>query len=206
MIKTTNNKINHQSQTGFTLLEMTVALSVFLILFTLTLGVYSNTLKAERNAVQISKLQKEAQLVMELIAKKIRTNKVNYDFYEYANGQVRPLEADGETLLALMDETNTYPTIFRFNSTDNSIEVCTANCGTDDLHLSTNNFVAIPAADVIINSLTFYINPDENPFNNPTSEPAYPKVTIVAELTHTYAGATKNLIIQQTVPQRLPGP
>lgn len=186
-------------QAGFTLLEMTVSMGVFLVLFTLTLSIYSSTLNTERQSVQLSKLQKEAQLIMEIIAKKIRTGKVDYDFYTPLS-QVDSV--NGETELALLDKYGN-PTLFRYNN--NSLEVCTLECGTQSAP-NNDNFNVIPASDIIINSLTFFIVPATNPFTTNNQNPEFPKVTVVVNLENTIGKATRNLIIQQTVPQRLPGP
>ncbi len=185
-------------QAGFTLLEMTVSMGVFLILFTLTLSIYSSTLSTERQSVQLSKLQQEAQLIMEIIAKKIRTGKVNYDFYTL--NQVDSV--NGEIELALLDEYGN-ATVFRYNN--NSLEVCTESCGTQAAP-NDSNFNVIPASDVVINNLKFYITPSNNPFTTTNQNPEFPKVTIVINLENTTGGSTRNLIIQQTVPQRLAGP
>jgi len=193
-----SDKIFKKNNKGFTLLEITVAMGVFVILFTLTLGIYSTTLKTERRAIQMSKLHKEAQLIMEVLAKKIRTNKINYDFYISDQVDI----TYGESYLALLDNINN-ETVFRLNN--NSIEVCTVDCGTENFPSSTN-FNAIPATDVLINSLTFFITPGTNPFTNPTSYPEFPKTTVVVNLENTIGSATRNLLIQQTIPQRLGGP
>lgn len=183
---------------GFTLLEITVALGVFVVLFTLTLGIYSTTLKTERRTVQMSKLQKEAQLIMEVLAKKIRTNKINYDFYIGQSVDVN----NGESYLALLDNVNN-ETVFHFDNSSHSIEVCSESCGTE---LSPGTFNAIPASDVLIDSLTFFITPSTDPFINPTSYPVFPKTTVVIDLQNTTGVSTRSLLIQQTIPQRLAGP
>src|SRR3989338_9620000 len=178
---------------GFTLLEMTVALGIFIILFTLTLGIYSQSLKAEQLTIQMSKLQKESQLIMEVIAKKIRSSKIDYSYYDGGTVNV----SDGESQLALLDKSG-YQTVFRFAG--GSIEVCIEDCKTGGV------FTSIPAADVSITSLTFFITQDKNPFtlDNPPEE--FPKVTMVINLQNTSGTNTRNLFVQQTIPQRLAGP
>ena len=191
-----NDKFNSK---GFTLLEMTVALGVFIVLFTLTLSIYSATLKAESRSIQISRLQKEAQLIMEVLAKKIRTHKINYSFYTPTE-QVDTI--NGEEYLALLDAQDN-PTVFRF--ADNSLQICTENCGTKSSPI-TDNYNSIPASDITINSLTFFITPASNPFANPSQAPEYPKTTVVIDLVSSLNGVSRNLTVQQTIPQRLAGP
>ncbi len=189
----------YNNQNGFTLLEMTVSMGVFLILFTLTLSIYSSTLNSERRTVQLSKLQKEAQLIMEIMAKKIRTGKVDYDFYTPFS-QVDSV--NGESELALLDEYDN-PTVFRYHN--NSLEVCTVDCGTQTAP-NDSNYNIIPASDVTVNSLNFFIVPATNPFTGSDQNPEFPKITVVINLENTSGKSTRNLIIQQTLPQRLPGP
>ena len=180
-----------KNQKGFTLLEMTIALGIFVVLFTLTLGIYSYALKAEQRTIQISKLQREAQFIMEIIAKKIRSGKIDYPFY------TNSINAEGESELALLDSGGNQ-TIFKFEN--NNIKVCIVDC--DDV----DNFFSIPPTDVQIASLKFFITPLTSPFvglNEPPEE--FPKITVVIDLENTRAGSTRNLVVQQTIPQRLSG-
>jgi len=180
-----------KNQTGFTLLEMTIALGIFVVLFTSTLGIYTYSIKAEQRTIQISKLQKEAQFIMEIIAKKIRSGKLDYAFY------VTPINPAGVSTLALLDSSGN-PTVFKFES--QNIKVCTTSCALG------SNFFDIPPADVVVASLKFFIEPVANPFttiNEPPTE--FPKVTIVIDLENTRYGHTRHLVVQQTVPQRLAG-
>ncbi len=191
-----HNKFNSQ---GFTLLEMTVALGVFIVLFTLTLGIYSSTLKAESRSIQISRLQKEAQLIMEVLAKKIRTHKINYNFYTPSE-QVDSV--NGEAYLALLDEQDN-PTVFRF--ANNSLEVCTQDCGTKTVPVN-NNFNPIPASDISVDNLVFFITPSSDPFVNFNQSPEFPRTTVVIDLLSDLNGVSRHLLVQQTIPQRLAGP
>ena len=173
---------------GFTLLEMTIALGIFVVLFTLTLGVYSYALKAEQRTIQISKLQREAQFIMEIIAKKVRSGRLDY---------TNPINPDGTSPLALFDSSGN-PTVFKF--ADQNIKVCISACDSDA------NFFAIPPTDVVISDLKFFIDPLTNPFVSINEPPAsFPKVTVVLDLANTRAGITRHLIVQQTMPQRLSG-
>jgi len=190
----TNNSSKNfaQKQRGFTLLEMTVSLGIFIILFTLTLGIYSQSLKAEQRTIQMSKLQKESQLIMEVIAKKIRSSKIDYDYY---GGSVNI--SDGESQLALLDKSD-YQTVFRLGG--GSIEVCIEDCQPNGV------FTSIPATDVAITSLVFFITPASNPFSLDAPPTEFPKVTMVINLQNTSGANTRNLFVQQTIPQRLAGP
>jgi hypothetical protein len=139
-------------------------------------------------------------LVMEVIAKKIRSSKIDYNYY---GGTVD--SANGEDTLALLDNRGE-PTIFRFraDSTAQTIEVCTELCGSQSSP-NNGNFVAIPARDVLITDLKFFITPATNPFSLDHAPDKYPSVTIVINLQNTIIGQTRNLVLEQTIPQRLGG-
>ncbi len=184
--------LNRGNNQGFTLLEMTIALGIFVILFTLTLGIYSASIKAKERTVQTSKLQKEAELIMETLAKKIRSSRLNYDYYQPGGVQTP------EDQLALFDQFNN-EVVFRHNIANDSLEVCVLNCATG------GSFNAIPSSEVKIDELNFFIVPTTDPFNLNQPPSQYPKITVIIHLSHTASGNTQSLKLQQTIPQRLSG-
>lgn len=199
MIKLRKNLFSRKNQLrGFTLLEMIVALGVFIILFTLTLGIYAYSLRAERRALQMSKLQREAQLIMELVAKKIRSSRIDYNYY---SGYVDTV--NGEDYLALLDSSNE-ATIFRA-STVNGLEVCITDCG-DFASPNDDNFNPIPSAETDIENLVFFIEPESSPFSIDAPPSEFPRVTLAMDLVNNYGGERYLIHLQQTIPQRLAGP
>lgn len=190
-------KIITKNQKAFTLLEMTIALGIFVILFTLTLGIYSYAIKAQQKALQMSKLQREAQLFMEIMAKKVRSSRIDYDFY---GGSVDP--TNGETELALLDNSNN-PTVFRITN-EGYLESCIENCGTQN-YMNDESFFSLPSSDVAVDEMMFYIEPSVNPFDIESPPSQFPQATIMINLKNSSFGNEYNLRIQQTIPQRLPG-
>ncbi|MFH1890918.1 MAG: hypothetical protein ABIJ91_05150 [Candidatus Kuenenbacteria bacterium] len=179
--------------TGFTLLEMVIAMGIFIILFISVLGIYSYSIQAEQRSTQLSKLQKEAQLIMEVLAKKIRTSKVYYDYY----GGSIPTDEDYVETLALIDKNNDI-TVFVLK--DESIGICGQGaCALDE------DFSTIPAQDITITSLKFFISPTADPFSLDNPPTAYPRITTVINFRHIQGKYQRDLLVQQTVPQRLGG-
>lgn len=178
---------------GFTLLEMVIAMGIFIVLFTLTLGIYSYSLKAEQRSMQLAKLQKEAQLIMEVIAKKIRTSRVDYDFY---GGTIPDTEEYTEEL-ALRDR-NGDLVVFKLKG--ESIGICGFGaCISDD------EYSAIPADEVTVTTLKFFISPLISPFSLDEPPTQYPKITIIMNLRLATVRNSRDLLIEQTIPQRLGG-
>ncbi len=187
-------RIKKNNVKGFTLLEMILALGIFIILFTLTLGIYSYALRAEQKTTQLSRLQKEAQLIMEIVAKKVRNSRIDYAWY---SGEL----SSPESSLALLDK-SAERTVFKLKTDvlgDNFAICSLGDCVSDD------DFSIIPASNIVIASLNFYISPLVDPFSLDELPSEYPRVTIVVDLEHTQGGITRNMLVQQTIPQRLGG-
>lgn len=174
--------INLNSQ-GFTLIELLVSTSIFVIVALASLTIYSQTLKVSRKTVALTKVQTEAQFVMQVLAKKIRTSHLNYAYYS------QPI-VNPRSELALTDLLGDD---YVFNIASGVLTV-RVNGGEEK---------TIPADNIVINDLKFFINPPTNPFTTldipPTSQP---NVTIVMDVSAIKAGQSANLIIQQTIPQR----
>ncbi len=173
------------NEQGFSLMELLVATSIFVIIALASLSIYSATLRASQKSLALTRVQQEAQLIMQVLAKKIRTSHVNYDYSGYTKPLVNP-----EDKLALTDLTgDTYV----FKKIDNYVAVSVN--GSADKNIS--------AANVSITDLKFYINPITNPFITLDEPPSsVPYVTIVLTLLSTKAQQSSTLTIQETLPQR----
>lgn len=172
-----------KNNSGFTLVEMLVSTSIFVIITLASLSIYSQTVKISKKSIALTKVQTEAQFIMQVLAKKIRTSYVNYSYYS------NPLTTPNSDL-ALTDLTG-ISYVFKKNGT-----ALTVNA-------NGQGEKTIPASNIIINDLRFYINPTSNPFTTLDIPPiSHPYVTIVMDVSGSKAGESANLIIQQTVPQR----
>jgi len=169
-------------------MEALVATGIFAILVLMVLGIYSSILVSSQQTISLTKIQQEAQLIMQVLAKKIRTSRVNYDYVGYTNPITNP-----ETNLALVDLLNDE---YVFSLSGGKL-VVSVN-GSADKQISSNS--------VNVDDLKFYFNPTTNPFvsldNPPDSEPY---VTIVLTISSSKGRQSNNLVIQQTIPQRSGG-
>lgn len=177
------------SQRGFTLMEVLVSTSIFVLATLAVLSIYSTTLKAGQKTTALTRVQKEAQLIMEVLAKKIRTSRVDYSYTGY------PI-SNPEDELALTDLVDDD---YVFKQSGNYI-VVSVNGGDDKI---------IPASNVYITDLKFYINPETDPFlliqqfeEGLIDYLPQPYVTVVMTVSSTQAAQAASLVVQQTVPQR----
>jgi len=175
-----------QSRSGFTLIELLVALAVFATLAAGTLGVYAFSLRAYQRSVDISRIQGEAALMVEAMAKKIRSSSIDYGWY---GGTIDcPLYCQPVTALALNDLGGV--SVFRANS--GNLEVDAGNTGA---------FQPFNSQRVAVASLVFFIDPKQNPFS-PQGASGQPRV--ILSLTVTPKGKSQpEIVIEQSIPQRL---
>ena len=70
-----------QKQSGFTLVELIVAMSIFVTTILVVLNVYSNILKLNRRAESYRQANQTMRNFMEALVKDIRNSKIDYDDY-----------------------------------------------------------------------------------------------------------------------------
>ncbi len=143
---------NHRIESGFTLIELMVATSVFLILVTLSTGVFIQTLRTQRTLSAVTAANESASQALEQIARETRTG---YNFGLSLS----------DTLIFTSSQANNQTVGYK--KIGNSIGRCLTVCVTD------SDFKAITPSNVMIEKLNFFyhgVNPADN---------APPRVTIV---------------------------
>ena len=179
-----------QSVAGFTLMEVLVATSIFIIMVLAILGIFSSVIKAQSNTLAQTRLEREAQLVMETIVKSVRSSRVDYDEYV-----VQGIDLANPATELILINFNDQRISYRFNPlavpADPILYVVNSGIPSE----MTSDTVAVTA-------LNFFISPETNPFVTGVPPATQPRVTIVLSLASTQTGETARATIQQTVPQR----
>ncbi|MDD5290336.1 MAG: prepilin-type N-terminal cleavage/methylation domain-containing protein [Patescibacteria group bacterium] len=196
----------HKQYKGFTLMEVLVAMSIFIIVALASLTVYAAILKASQKTTAYTRIQQEAQLIMGVLAKKIRTSRVNYQYYadkydialKTENIYNDVINDDGEKELALVDAAGTN---YLFATSTDSLTVSSKASGEDDY----GEAVAIPSQLVEIRDLIFIIQPLSYPFDINLPPVSQPRVTIVITFASSKGAQTASFTVEETVPQRSGG-
>lgn len=180
----------NDNKQGFTLMEVVVATGIFVIMTMATMGIFSSVLKAQQNTLAQTRLERDAQLVMETIVKSIRSSRVDYEEYENITGSADPafpVPTSTLILISVNDERIRY----QFNPAGFSIDV-------------ENSGITSPmtSSDVRVTSMNFYIEPQANPFLTGDPPQTQPRVTVVFSLESSNVKETAQATLQQTVPQR----
>ncbi|XOU94481.1 MAG: PilW family protein [Candidatus Kerfeldbacteria bacterium] len=160
------------NNSGFTLIEMLIAISIFSLVLIVATNIYITINNSQRKVVTQQKIQDDIRFLFEAIAQEIRLGSINYDFYENNNINLHTgLGGSDNSILAINSQSG--DEIFFRRSSDpfntnngqgNKVEYCTVNdfndCALDDDTL----WQSVTPAGVETLDLRFAITPSANPF------------------------------------------
>lgn len=168
---------------GFTLMEIIISLGIFSFLVLAILGMFTSSIRGQRAALAQSKIEREAQLLVGVITKKIRSARVNYALYPGGTVPANPdylylIDADGGDVR------------FRLNSNDIEVQI------------DGGSYLPISRDDVDVTLLRFFVDPTTNPFTSFGDVPAtQPRVTVIFTLLADGPDQA-TVTVQQSIPQR----
>ncbi len=165
---------------------MLVSVGIFAIFSVAIIGIYISALRASRQTIALSQAQQEAQLIVTALAKKIRFSSIDYQYYEDNGGMLA-----NESRLALVDPDGTH---YLFLVSNQNLYVVSATAS-----------VPIPSERIDIQNLNFVIVPTTNPFSVSAAPSEQPRVTMAMTIAANNVPNTPQIIIQQTIPQRIGG-
>ena len=167
-------------------MEVLIATSIFAIISLASLSIYTAILKSGQKTTALTRIQQETQFIMQVLAKKVRTANVNYDYADYLPAISNPIQ-ELSLIDAIGDEF-----VFSLDEINSTIKV-SVNSGEEKI---------IPSSSVSIDELNFYINPTANPYSLDAPPSSQPYITIVMTVSSSKGSQNASLKIQQTVPQR----
>lgn len=71
------NNSNLKSNKGFTLIELIVAMAIFVVVISLTMGIFVKAIEGQRKVKAIQNVQENARFVLERMAREIRMSTIN---------------------------------------------------------------------------------------------------------------------------------
>ncbi|HLD28560.1 MAG TPA: prepilin-type N-terminal cleavage/methylation domain-containing protein [Patescibacteria group bacterium] len=154
---------------GFTLVEILVAISVFAIASVVIAGIFLNITGLQQNTASTQRLQNDARYILEKIAREVRSREIDY-----------PLSNPQTYVYFRKDELGGYLYVC-FDSANNNLKYYVSPTGD-----STNCIVSgepINASDVKVNNVQFYVQPTaEDQWGEVPATNIQPRVTILLEL------------------------
>ncbi len=87
--------IKNKNKYGFTLIEMLVAMAIFLVVISIYMNIFVGITKTHAKLIAIQKVQNEIRYVTETLTSSIRMGDINFDYYDD--------NTNPKTILALKD-------------------------------------------------------------------------------------------------------
>ncbi len=156
---------------GFTLIEMIVTLSIFVLILLIATNAYVMINRSQRKVAAAQKIQDDVRYLMEVMSQDIRLSQINYNFYTAEGIDLHPLASTQPiTILALVNQTSVN-IFYRWIQASQHVEycreltpgICDPDTGTAWNDLTPNG--------VTIAGMRFVITPTANPFVAPTIVP-----------------------------------
>lgn len=166
---------------GFTLIELMVAISIFIIVMTIAMGSIIGVFDANRKSRSLKTVLNNLNLAVESMSKEMRFGKN----YHCGAGTVTIAQncPSGDTLMSFLSSDGVQIT-YRLNN--KSIEK----------QVGTGTFIAVTAPEIVIDNLTFYT------LGAGTGDTIHPKVIIMIK---SHSGVNKglsNFVLETMVSQR----
>lgn len=145
---------SHQDQKGVTLIEALVAMAVFALALSLTLGIMNNNVHQQRKINAEQKVASNARDVIEAIAREVRMGSIDYMAHKITNLPVDDLIDPVDHLYLKSGDGQQHE--FKRAITGTALPL--------DLDGVTYDGVQINSNDVDITGLSFFIRPISDPF------------------------------------------
>lgn len=172
-----STKIKFKRRSGFTLIEMIIALSIFVLIVLIVASIFVTINNSQRRVVNSQKLQDDIRYTMEAISQEIRLGKVNYYFYSHPSDvygysssgpiDLHPSASTPVSVLALVNQSG-QRVFFNYDTVNNSIFYC-KEISLNDCSIL-DKWQPITSADTKIINLQFVISPSADPFTETESQ------------------------------------
>ncbi|MEK7461477.1 MAG: type II secretion system protein [Patescibacteria group bacterium] len=175
-------KISNGMKNGFTLVELMVAVSIFIIVMTISMGSIIGVFEANRKSRSLKTVLNNLNLTTESISKEMRFGK---NYHCGAGTITTPQNCpSGDKLMSFLSNDN-FQITYRLNNQ------------TIEKKIDNGNYIAVTAPEIVIDSLIFYT------VGAGTSDTLQPKVVIKIQ-SHAGTGINRsNFTLQTLVSQRV---
>lgn len=193
--------MEYSRKKGFTLVEMLVAMAIFVIFVGVLLNSYTTIVRSQREANEYREMYSEAREFFDYLSLQLRDGMVDYHFYGGA-GVSSP-----RNNLVLVSKDATKRIYFDFDENSETVSVKTIMFdGINDLDLLDQfDF----GKNVKVTELSFYISPFQDPYDkdyyaNDVVQ-FQPKVTVYAKFKKELSGAREPFVmdLEMTVSSRV---
>ncbi len=156
-----------KQKSGFTLIEMLVAMTIFMAFVGVLISSYTSIVRAQREANEYRVMYSEARQVFETITSELRDGMVDYGYY-------RGTSFDKESLI-LVSKDASRKTEILFDSGSNSVKVKRGVIPPNvkpcvNVPYNFEDEVSLNSADVKVTKFRIYVSPTADPYDLTTED------------------------------------
>lgn len=173
------------NQSGFTLVEIMVAMAVFMVAIVSLANIFMFANRSQRKTQAVQQSQTDARFAIEVMTQQMRRGNIDYAYY---GGTI---VSNPQAVLAIIDaDSNRIQFRRQVFVGHGVIQISQDNGAT---------WADITPPDISVSALWFYISPVSDPFASPPLTNQQPLVTIVVNTTNTTVeGSTARTTFLQT--------
>ena len=181
-----------KNKSGVSLIEIMLAVGIFVVLIGLTLGIFKSTIESQKSIISSQNTQESLRFLFEIMSKEIRSAKIADHGCEAFTGnssgtEIYDTEA-GNTELYFKNSNN--ECVAYYVDANDDLIIRRHDGGANDISL------AITPNDIKVTDLVFNVN--DNIIGALPDEKIQPYLTMKIELEAINVGAHKNPMIMQT--------
>ncbi len=182
---------HHHNQPGFTLVEIIVAMAIFVTALTAISAIFTYANRSQRTTLAVSETQGDARFALEVMAQQIRRGSVDYASVQYGG----TIASNPQSVLVLRDANNNQVWFRRTAS---------GSRGIVEMSEDGSTWVDLTPPTVSVDVLKFYLSPATDPFAASPATNQQPLVTIAMVSSSTAVGTETVLpaYVQTTISSR----
>ena len=164
--------MNKNNNSGFTLIEMLIAISIFALVLIVATNIYITINNSQRKVVTMQKIQDDTRFLFEAMAQEIRLGSINYDFYEINSIYLHPDRGGKDNYILAINSQAGDEIFFRRSGSGsgNKVQYCAVNNLNDCDFTIDSLWQNVTPEGVDILDLRFVISPSADPFIETMSE------------------------------------
>lgn len=160
-------KIRKYENGGFTLVELLISISIFMIFLALAAGSYTSLVKANRTANDMQKIYREVRFIFDAIATEIHNGNLDYACIDKTKLDPLCLENQFGTegkVLSVLSKNNLSRSLFKFNEPDKKLLALHQERADRNLPWSVNEWQPLASENFPLESLSFSFFPLKDPY------------------------------------------
>lgn len=171
MHKLTNYLQRVKARHGFTILEMLIAMSVFVIFIALSSSAYIGLMRANRDASDTQRIYRDVRHIFDSIAEEVHNNQIDFTCFDRNSGDlsgacIENINSTSPSILAFTAQTPTgrIRTLYKFQ--DGTVNVLKQKRDASDLSWEGSEWIPLIANATHFDEVGFSIFPLKNPYDS----------------------------------------